>query len=296
MLKKASKIFLILLITFALFSFWMSPRLGGIIPLGKDKIDSAIFHLAFDTIQTGEHELLYKNNSDQKHLINLRSTFNLDSIIKDSKTDFEKIVKIQNWVQSRWEHDGSNAPKTYDAIAILTAAEKGERFRCVEYSFVTGQCLASLGFTVRGLGLMTKDISEVKSGGGHVVNEVYLQDLQKWVMIDPQFALIPVYEGVPLSAVELQECIANKMDFEILNPNNTTTKEKYEQWVGPYLYYFSTTLTGERVSIKDRILGNKKQLTLYALDAEQPTYFQKIFRLNTSYYTHSMKSFYPIVE
>ena len=50
-----------------------------------------------------------------------------------------------------------------------------------------------------------------------MVNEVYIKDLQKWVMGDPQFALNPTYQGIPLNAVELQNCIAQNKEFEILN-------------------------------------------------------------------------------
>ncbi len=274
----------------------MSPRLGGIIPIGKDKIDTAIFQLAFDTITSGNHSLVYEDISQWEHLADLRKTYQLDSLIEDCKTDFDKIVKIQSWVQSRWVHDSNNAPKTNNAIYIIQQAEEGERFRCVEYSFEAGQCLASLGFRVRGLGLMTKDISEVKYGGGHAVNEIYLDDLEKWVIIDPQYDVISMSNGIPLNAAELQKLIAEDKDFEILNPNNATTKSEYEVWVAPYLYYFISTLKGESLSVKDRVLGNKKQLTLYPVGAEQPTYFQKIFSLNTSYYTHSLNDFYPQIN
>ncbi len=296
MLKKTLKIFLFILLAFTLFSFWMSPRLGGLLPLGKEEIGREIFHLAFDSSTNSQHQLTYEDNSHWEHLVELRKEYHLDSLVGYATNDFDKIITIQNWVQSRWVHDSYNTPEKYNAVFILKAAEKGERFRCVEYSFVMGQCLSALGFKVRGLGLMTKDISDVKSGGGHVVNEVYLEGLKKWIMIDPQFALIPTFQGVPLNAVELQECIVNNRAFDILNPSKTTTKNKYEQWISPYLYYFTTTLSGQSVGIKDRILGNKKQLTLYPLGAEQPTYFQKIFRLNTSYYTHSINDFYPEIN
>ena len=140
---------------------------------------------------------------------------------------------------------------------------------------------------------MTKDISEVKSGGGHVVNEVYIEDIKKWMYFDPQFGVIPTLEGVPLNAVELQYRIKNNLDFTLINPNKPTTKEDYIEWIGPYLYYFTTSLNQGGISIWDRIIGNKKSLTLYPKGAEKPVYFQKIFRLNTSYYTHSLKDFYP---
>ncbi len=296
MIKKILKIFSIILLLFIAFSFWMSPRLGGLLNFGKEKIGKEVLKIEFDTISTNEYQLVYEVVSENEDKIKLRQEFKLDSIIKDCKTDFDKITKIQSWVQSRWKHNGENIPEKNDAFYILKEAEKGKQFRCVEYSIVAQQCLQSLGFVVRGLGLMTKDINEVKSGGGHVVNEVYLSDAKKWVLIDPQYDIITIHNGKPLNAVELQYCIVNNLDFEIINPNKTITKVEYMKWIGPYLYYFTTTLKGERIEIWDRIVGNKKQLTLYPKEAEKPKYFQNLIRINNSYYTHSINDFYPKID
>ncbi|SMG35482.1 Transglutaminase-like superfamily protein [Marivirga sericea] len=293
MLKISLRILLVLVVAFICFSFYLSPRLGTLIPLGKESRSQAIYDLSFDTIPTNNFNITYSDRSADSFYHELRKKYKLDSIVKGAKTDFDKILTIQGWVQSRWEHDCCNTPKENNALYILEQAEKGERFRCVEYSTVAKQCLASLGFKVRGLGLMTKDISDVQSGGGHVVNEVYIQDIKKWMYFDPQFGVIPTLDGAPLNAVELQYRIKNGLYFDLINPNQTTTKEDYIEWVSPYLYYFTVNLNQGGIGIWDRIVGNKKSLTLYPKGAEQPAYFQKIFRLNTSYYTHSLSDFYP---
>ncbi len=296
MVKLLLKSLLAVLVCFVLFSFWMSPRLGGIIPLGKEEIDRKVTLLTFDTRKADQYHLTYLDLSSREDLKRLRREYNLDSLVKDAGSDFEKVTRIQSWVQSRWKHDGETVPEQSDALYILREAEKGRRFRCVEYSIVTTQCLSALGFKVRGLGLMTRDISEVKWGGGHAVNEVYLPDSKKWVFMDPQYDVMTMHQGVPLNAVELQRCIALHQDFQLLNPNHTISKEKYIQWIGPYLYYFYVSINGQSISVQDRIVGNKKQLTLYPLGATQPAYFQKIMRLNTSHYTHSLTDFYPVID
>ena len=294
MLKKILRVLLFVFLAFVAFSFWMSPRLGGLISMGKDGPDQQVEKLQFDTEPGRDYGLKYSDLSDRADLVELRTTYELDSLVKDCSSEFEKVVKIQSWVQSRWEHDGE--PEKRNALYILKEAEKGRQFRCVEYSLVAGQCLSSLGFRVRNVGLMTKDISEVKSGGGHAVNEVYLEDLKKWVFIDPQFDVITVQDSIPLNAVELQSAIANNDPFEIINPNQTTTKEEYIKWIGPYLYYFYVAINGQRVSVWDRIVGNKRQLTLLSTSAKRPRYFQGIFRINNTYFTNSLPDFYPVIE
>lgn len=296
MKKKILKSFLFLFLGFIIFAFWLSPRLGGIIPMGKESPDQNVEKLTFDTLLIGEHKLEYQDLSNENKLKILRNKYKLDTLITNCKTEFEKVIKVQSWVHSRWKHDGDNEPEIVDALFILKEAEKGKRFRCVEYGFVAKECLSSLGIKIRGLSLMTKDVSEVKSGAGHVANEVYLKDLKKWVFLDPQWDIITTLENKPLSAIELQYCIANNKNFEIVNPSNTTTKEEYKKWIGPYLYYFTVNLSGQVVDQWDMILGNKKRLTLMPKGAIKPAYFQKIIRLRSSYYTNSIKEFYPTIK
>ncbi|QCK16697.1 transglutaminase-like domain-containing protein [Mangrovivirga cuniculi] len=296
MLKKVFLSIFIILIGFTAFSFYLSPRLGGLISLGKDKIDRKVHKLEFNEGLQNSFDLRYEDISGREDLVLLREKFRLEQIVDSIDDQFNQVLAIQSWVQSQWEHDGNNVPDKFDAVYILEEAQKGERFRCVEYSLVARECLSALGFKIRTLGLMTKDISEVKSGGGHVANEVYLEDLNKWMFIDPQFDVIAVQGGVPLNAVELQRAIAHNERFEIINPNNTISKADYVQWIGPYLYYFYVTINGQRISVWDRIVGNKKQLTLLSKDANEPEYFQKIFKINNSYYTNSLSDFYPKID
>ena len=157
MLKNILKVVGVLLLLLLAFVVWMSPRLGGLIPLGKDSLDKTILVLHFDSTSKATFKLEYPDISARKDLVELRRAYRLDSLVKDCKTDFEKISKIQSWVQSRWVHDGENVPEFNNAMYILKEAEKGKRFRCVEYSVVANQCLAALGFKVRTLGLMSRD-------------------------------------------------------------------------------------------------------------------------------------------
>lgn len=235
---KILKIVLIVFVLFTGFSLYMSPSLGGLIKGGKDKPDKIVEKLEFENTRNRDFQIEYKTHSESPDLIKLKVEFKLDTIVQNATSDFEKVLKIQSWVNSRWKHDGDNTPKKNDAYFILKQAEKGERFRCVEYSLVASECLKSLGFKVRRVGLMTKDIEEVNYGGGHAVNEVYIPDLEKWIFIDPQYDVIATENGIPLNAVELQQVIANKRTFELINPNKVIEKVDYIDWIGPYLYYF----------------------------------------------------------
>jgi hypothetical protein len=291
--KNILRSLLFLFIAFISFSFWNSPSLGGLLPIGKESPDKKIEELQFTLESKVNYKLKYPLKSNESHLKKLKTVYRLDTLINQEMSDFEKVRRIQNWVQSRWKHDGNNRPEKSNAMFILKEAEKGKRFRCVEYSIVANECLSSLGFRTRNLGLMTKDVSDVRSGAGHAVNEVYLPDLQKWMYIDPQFGVVTINDGLPLNAVELQACIIQNIDFEFLCANNSISKSEYIDWIGPYLYYFYVNINGQSISVMDRIVGTKKQLTLLSKTANPPSHFQNLFRYNNSFFTHSTKDFYP---
>jgi len=292
MKRKIIKILLIIFLVFIGFSFYMSPSFGGLIPGGKETPDKVVEKLEFDRNRNSDYQIEYKVHSTKPDLLKLRMDFKLDTIVQSAKSDFEKVLLIQSWVNSRWKHDGENTPEKNDAYYILKQAEKGERFRCVEYSLVASECLKSLGFKVRNIGLMTKDVDVVNSGAGHAISEVYISDLNKWIFIDPQYDIIVTKNGQPLNAVEFQKAIAYKEPINIINPNKVIGKEEYLDWIGPYLFYFYTSLNKGKVTIWDRIIGNKKQLCLVPKGRKNPKYFQRLFRLNNMCFTNSVKDFY----
>ncbi len=285
-----------LIAIFIAFSFWMSPSLMGLIPGGKETPDKGITKIHFDTEKKLDIIIPYSDKSKSKELMRLKEVFELDTLIINTNDEYKKIKNIQSWVHSRWEHDGTNVPEKSNAMYILKAAEKGQKFRCVEYSTVTTACLQSLGFIVRGLWLKTKDVDVVNSGGGHVVNEIYLRDLKKWFFIDPQFDIIVLKNGIPLNAVEFQSAIAANEKIEIINPNQEISDREYIEWISPYLFYFTTSLNNGKISNWDRIIGTKRQLTLVPKGVKPPIYFQRLFRIRTNYKTNSIYDFYPIIE
>ncbi|WP_456438740.1 transglutaminase-like domain-containing protein [Psychroserpens sp.] len=296
MKKKILYSMLILFSILIAFTFWMSPSLMGLIPGGKETPDKGITKIYFDTEKELNIVIPYSDISKNKELKIIKEVFRLDTLLLNTNDEYEKIKNIQSWVHSRWEHDGDNVPEKNNAQYILKEAEKGQRFRCVEYSTVTTACLQSLGYIVRGLWLKTKDVDVVNSGAGHVVNEIYLDDLKKWFFIDPQFDITVLKNGIPLNAIEFQSAIANNELIEIINPNKEISDAEYIEWISPYLFYFTTSLNKGKISNWDRVIGTKKQLTLVPKGHKPPIYFQRLFRIRTNYKTNSISDFYPIVE
>lgn len=227
------------------------------------------------------------NREDDDYLLQLLNEFNLKDIILDSKNELEKIVNITNWVHNLWKHDGSNQPQKSDSISILREVEKGQQFRCVEYSIVINGCLNALGIQSRIVALKTEDVETRESGAGHVVLEAYLRDLDKWIFIDGQWNAITVLNGVPLNSIELKIALAeNKSGIEIINFSKEDTN-RYFNWLDEYLYYFD-------IKIDNRVanINSYKGLMLVPKGAKEPKVFQNKWPIENMIYTNSVKAFY----
>ena len=227
----------------------------------------------------------------------LRTEYKLDEVIKGAKNDTEKALKMMNWVHQQWKHNGSNQPSKPDALTILQEAKDGKMFRCVEYGIVTTSALNSVGLKARTLALKTKDVETTESGAGHVVLEVYLNDLGKWVMLDSQWDAMPVLKGKPLNAVEFQNAIVNNFDQLEIKSLSGTGKRTYANWIVPYLYYFDVKFDNREGDLNDQLAVNgKKSLMLVPSGAKNPTVFQKQWPINNCVYTNSMADFYAKPE
>ena len=232
----------------------------------------------------------YEQNNNNEYLNLLRSKYPIDSLIKDSKTDTERVKSILYWVNKQWRHNGRNEPRKKDAISILEEVKEGKNFRCVEYAIVCSACLNAIGLKARTLGLMTKNVETKKSGAGHVVTEVFLNDLNKWVFIDPQRDAMPVLNGIPLNAVEFQQAIANNFE-ELEIQSSKISKKRYIDWIFPYLYYFNIKFDN-RLSVERNTLDGKPILMLVPVGASNPTVFQNKDKINYAVYTNSLNDFY----
>jgi hypothetical protein len=250
--------------------------------------------LKFDTISKNNiFHFTYEQNNGNAFLNELRSKYPLDSLIKGANNDTEKAQRILHWVHNQWPYDGSNAAQKNDAISILEEARLGNKFRCVEYGIVATACLNAVGLRSRTLGLMTKNVENTESGAGHVLLEVYLDDIKKWVLLDGQWDVMPVLHNVPLNAVEFQAAIALHYDELELRTLSGVSKRNYIEWINRYLYYFNISFDNREGENKDRKkIDDKTHLLLLPTEAKKPTVFQIKYPIDYCLYTNSIHDFY----
>lgn len=246
-------------------------------------------------------EFYYSDTLENDYLRELRKTYDIDLLVIEQKSDFDKIKSILDWTSKQWEHNGSNNPTKQDALTILKEAREGKQFRCVEYGIVATATLNSIGIPARTLGLKTRDVEKVMRGAGHVVAEVYSKEHGKWIFIDPQFNIIPTLNGNPLNGVEFQKEIFNKnINLKLINKQGELSKldsERYIKWVGKYLLYFDVLFDQKTLnSSKFKAINGMTKLTLVPVGRKEPHIFQRHSKINYSYYTHSLNDFYRIPE
>ena len=177
---------------------------------------------------------------DPRHpgLTELRTLYRLDDLVSGSRDQYEALRRLLAWVHSLWEHDGNQKPTHPDPLTILEEASQGRRFRCVEYSIVMAAAATALGMPARVLSLKTEDVGTGAPNGAHVVAEVWLQQLRKWVFTDGQFAAIPELQDGPLSAVEFKEALP-VVRHDLVSKTRIARRsrlDRYLRWIEPYFY------------------------------------------------------------
>lgn len=266
---------------------------------GKDYALTEIKGYGFEVLKFNKtnkvaaYTLIYEQNQNNAFLNTLREQYNLDEIVKGAANDTERALRMVNWVHNQWDHNGMNQPSKPDALTILAEVKQGKQFRCVEYGTVTAASLNAIGLPARRLGLKTKDVETTQFGAGHVLLEVYLPDLKKWVMLDGQFDVMPVLNNVPLNAVEFQQAIANNYNKLEIRSLSGTSKAQYVNWIYPYLYYFDVRFDNrEGVAFQRETVDTKQSLMLIPVGAKQPKVFQITNPLDYCKYTNSIVDFY----
>lgn len=254
------------------------------IPSGVSEVES----LSFNQGISQDYNFQW-SNSENEYLKRLSVEFGLNEIIRDKETEIDKILAVTDWTHNLWSHDGNNQPEQNDPISIYRESKDNNRdFRCVEYAIILNGSLHALDFPSRVLALKMKDVETRKSGAGHVVNETYSSEFNKWVFIDPQWNAIPVLNGIPLNAVEFQKAlIENRDEIEISGFSNSKVV-RYFNWIGDYLYYFDTNIDQRYVND-----SSPQKLMLVPIGANEPEVFQRNYPINNMYYTSSINEFYP---
>lgn len=251
----------------------------------KSNILAAVIILLFSVVVTfGQEQQLKKitiiegNNSvlsfNYRYLGLPDSINSLEfSVLKEyvcSKTSInstkepELFFELMEWVSKQWKHNGWHAaPDSLNSLGILKSAhDEGQEFRCVEYGVVLNDILISFGFPARRIGLRHKDTDYGGAGMGHVATEVWSNNLNKWIFLDPQFGIYAKKDETILNVFEIFQIKSqgNYNEIKFINVAENRPNSKYgDEFLSRYLgyvdiiqlskdqkYYLTLKMEGER--------------------------------------------------
>ena len=138
--------------------------------------------------------------ADAAYLLRFRETYELESVIKDATSQYEAMLKLGNWIGTRFDHgiDPPGSRQACDPVGLIATGERGAKYWCEIAARVTVQAASSLGWPAR-------VITASRDGytWEHGVAELWSDDFGKWFVMDTDFNVVYESNGVPLSAFEL---------------------------------------------------------------------------------------------
>ncbi|MDA3615574.1 transglutaminase domain-containing protein [Polluticaenibacter yanchengensis] len=183
-------------------------------------------------------------------LVKIRKELKLDSIAGDG-SELSKVFNLMHWVHNLVRHDGSSdnpsMKNAIDLIKICKAENRG--VNCRMLAIILNECYLSLGITSRYITCMPK---ETKFDDCHVINSVFIKDLDKWIWIDPTFdAYVMDEKGALLGIGEVRERLINNQPL-VLNADanwNRSILQSKEDYLDVYmaknLYRLQCAMTSE---------------------------------------------------
>lgn len=188
----------------------------------------------YDRTQEQNYPAFTYQSPDDPHLTDLRKTYNLDAVAGNgSETD--KVIRLLQWFHDQVPHD-DNKP-----LEILTAKNIIETYKSTKYAQGCYPLSVAMNEIFLSMGIKSRSVicfsgKYPTPAGGHVINSVYINSLNKWIYIDPQEnAYIKDEKGNFLSIPEVRERL---IDGRPLILNATANYHHVPDKKEVYLYQF----------------------------------------------------------
>lgn len=171
----------------------------------------------------------------------------LDALAASSKSTWEKALELAVFVAKNIPHDNQKEP--LDDRSAIPLWEYSRRvptgFNCRWHSILLSELMLSIGIKNRFITCLPQD---KKDGDCHVVNLVWLPELNKYAMIDSDMLEYVVdKDGVPMSLTQMREAViaGEKLNIQVLPgfENSWVARESGLKYMQAYwtknLYWFS---------------------------------------------------------
>ncbi|QGU95624.1 transglutaminase domain-containing protein [Clostridium bovifaecis] len=255
-----------------------------------DKVGLRI--VKWDNFYEGNNVQLYYGSTEKKLLRELRERYNLDEITQNSKDDFDKSLKIMQWINENMNYDSKIEEHLEEkgAFDILADANK-KTYSNKEICIVYNEFTTALGIASR-IGELTLSKEEKTRGKRSLqVCEVWSSKYNKWIMIDTSNGIYVKYNNIPLSAIEvIEKGIEN---FEVVG---TADSKSYKHEMKKYFYNYIIKIDNSVYDLKksNSYISFVKDIeNISSIPVNENNFRPIIFTNNSSLFTlspdHSLK-------
>jgi hypothetical protein len=151
-------------------------------PTRNDYLDILSIYSTWGNTETETIPFTYADQSDTG-LTELRTGYNLDEVA-GSGSEIERILNLMQWVHETVPHAGSASNPWPPTAKNIIQADRAVNCRMI--ATVLNEVYLSMGFRSRILVCLPEDYPPPDC---HVVNIVYSDDLEKWLLMDASFEM-----------------------------------------------------------------------------------------------------------
>ena len=171
----------------------------------------------------------------------IRDYFQLDTLYPKNASTWEKSLAIGKFVSSNIPHANQKKwPEHVNAIGLWEyTKDVAPAFNCRLHSILTFELLLSADIKARYITCMPHDKDD---NDCHVVNEVWLPELNKWAMVDTDMGghYVTDKNGTPLSLKEMREHYISGEKMLVYPAFGKAKKDKiYYAYMAKNTYWFS---------------------------------------------------------
>lgn len=201
----------------------------------KEQNQKAVIAVKWDNFYEGSNIRFYYENPEEANLQLLKDKYKLSEVVKDEKDDFDKALKLMNWLNTKMKYSKGSISTKEDALSILKEAEgKTTTFSDKDFAIVYSQAASSLGIYARRGEYRVKNSQQDGKNSYYKICEVWSDKYSKWIMLDIVSNSYIEYEGKPLSAIE----VLNR-GMDNIKADGVKDLEKYIKKLKPYLYSYT---------------------------------------------------------
>jgi hypothetical protein len=165
------------------------------------------------------------NDPNDPKLESLRNILPSDAH-DESRSKLDRLRAISTWLASSWEHTPAapdlgivNTPWDPETVLAWAPGQRGHNglrpvCNCIFYGVAFANAAQAIGVPARCAIFAGKP----GKADGHFTAEYWLDEFQKWAMVDPNFDDFFIRDGVPLPVTELQELGSDLEDVTVRGP------------------------------------------------------------------------------